>query len=129
MQNMIYDQAVYDILFYNANLAAYRTDHFVGWQNQPLANGTPMFTYGTLQYTLLKDATAQPSPTAAPTAAPSGAPSAAPTPAPSGDGGTGGSGDLTLTYALFIGAIIVVVGIVLAFIFRRRSAKAGGDEE
>jgi peptide/nickel transport system substrate-binding protein len=129
MQNMIYDQAVYDILFYNANLAAYRTDHFVGWQNQPLANGTPMFTYGTLQYTLLKDATAQPSPTAAPTAAPSGAPSAAPTPAPSGDGGTGGTGDLTLTYALFIGAIIVVVGIVLAFIFRRRSAKAGGDEE
>jgi peptide/nickel transport system substrate-binding protein len=129
MQNMIYDQAVYDILFYNADLAAYRTDRFTGWQNQPLANGKPLFTYGTLQYTLLKDATAQPSPTAAPTAAPSGAPTTAPTPAPSGDGGTGSGGDLTVTYALFIGAIIVVVGVVLAFIFRRRSARAAGDEE
>jgi hypothetical protein len=126
---MIYDQAVYDILFYNADLAAYRTDRFTGWQNQPLANGKPLFTYGTLQYTLLKDATAQPSPTAAPTAAPSGAPTTAPTPAPSGDGGTGSGGDLTVTYALFIGAIIVVVGVVLAFIFRRRSARAAGDEE
>ena len=62
MQNMIYDQAVYDILYYDANLAAYRTDQFGGWQNQPLANGTPLFTYGTLDYTLLTDATAVPTP-------------------------------------------------------------------
>ncbi len=32
---------------------------FAGWQNQPMANGTPLFTYGTLQYTLLTDATAR----------------------------------------------------------------------
>ena len=32
---MIYDQAVYDILYYDSNLAAYRTDKFGGWQNQP----------------------------------------------------------------------------------------------
>ena len=70
MQNLIYDQAVYDILYYDANLAAYRTDHFGGWQNQPPANGIPLFSYGTLQYTLLTDATAAPSPTPAPSAAP-----------------------------------------------------------
>ncbi len=36
---MIYDQAVYDILYYDSNLAAYRTDKFAGWQNQPLRTG------------------------------------------------------------------------------------------
>ena len=49
MQNMIYDDAPYDILYYDANLDAYRTDRFAGWQNQPTANGTPMFSYGTLE--------------------------------------------------------------------------------
>ena len=46
MQNIIYDDAPYDILYYDANLEAYRTDRFAGWQNQPSANGTPLFTYG-----------------------------------------------------------------------------------
>ena len=57
MQNLIYDQAPYDILYYDANLDVYRNDRFAGWQNMP-ANGTPFFTYGTLDYTLLTDATA-----------------------------------------------------------------------
>ena len=39
MQNLIYDKAVYDILYYDANLEAYRTDRFAGWQNQPADNG------------------------------------------------------------------------------------------
>ncbi len=39
MQNVIYDDAVYDILYYDANLEAYRTDRFAGWENQPLENG------------------------------------------------------------------------------------------
>ena len=52
MQNLIYDEAPYDILFYDANLDVYRNDRFAGWQNMP-ANGTPLFTYGTLNYTLL----------------------------------------------------------------------------
>ena len=57
MQNLIYDQAPYDILYYDANLDVYRNDKFAGWQNMP-ADGTPFFTYGTLNYTLLTDATA-----------------------------------------------------------------------
>ena len=38
MQNLIYDEAPYDVLYYDANLAAYQTDRFAGWENQP-ANG------------------------------------------------------------------------------------------
>ena len=59
MQNLIYDEAPYDILYYDANLDAYRNDRFAGWQNMP-ADGTPLFTYGPLGYTLLTDATAVP---------------------------------------------------------------------
>ena len=130
MQNLIYDEAPYDILYYDANLEAYRTDRFAGWQNQPTANGTPMFSYGTLGYTLLTDATAQPS--AAPSeAAPSGA-SAGPvaTAAPSAAGGdtTSGSGNSTL---LILGAIllIVLIGGGLIMSSRRRARGAGGEDE
>ena len=35
MQNLIYDQAPYDILYYDANLDVYRNDKFAGWQNMP----------------------------------------------------------------------------------------------
>ena len=42
MQNLIYDEAPYDILFYDANLDVYRNDKFAGWENMP-ADGTPLF--------------------------------------------------------------------------------------
>ena len=73
MQNLIYDKAVYDILYYDANLVGYRTDRFAGFANQPEV-GTPFFTYSTLQYTNLTDATlATPEPSVAPASAgPSG---------------------------------------------------------
>jgi peptide/nickel transport system substrate-binding protein len=130
MQNMLYDQAVYDILYYNSNLAAYRTDKFSGWQNQPLANGTPFFTYSTLQYTMLTDATAVASPSPAPSAEPgaSAAPTVAPTAAPS-DGGTGGGGDNTALMIGILVAVVVVAGIILAVVFRRRQGGSAGEEE
>ncbi|MEI7744349.1 MAG: ABC transporter substrate-binding protein, partial [Chloroflexota bacterium] len=65
MQNLIYNEAPYDILYYDSALHAYRTDRFAGWQNMP-ATGTPLFTYGTLQYTLLTNAADAPAPPAAP---------------------------------------------------------------
>ncbi len=129
MQNMIYDQAVYDILYYDANLVAYRTDRFAGWQNQPLANGTPLFTYGTLDYTLLTDATAVASPTPAASgasAAPEASATAAPTPAP---GTTGGTGDNTALMVGILAAVLVAAGVILAMIFRRRSGGGTGEEE
>ncbi len=131
MQNLIYDEAPYDVLFYDSALAAYRTDKFAGWQNQPLDNGTPLFTYGTLQYTLLTDATKveETPPPAAESLAPgeTAAPTVAPTPAPSGDDGTAaGDGDNT---ALIIAAVVVIVIIVVVGLMLARRRSGSGEEE
>ena len=136
MQNLIYNEAPYDILFYDANLDVYRTDRFAGWQNQP-ADGTPLFTYGTQGYTLLTDATAQPEPTEAPSAAPStpepGATAApatpAPTPAASGDG-SGDGGKLGGSSLLIVGGIAAVVAVAfIALVISRRDRKPDEDDE
>jgi len=124
MQNMVYDQAVYDILYYDANLDAYRTDKFAGWRNQP-SNGTPIFSYGDEQYTLLTDVTATPTagPSAAATAGASLAPGA--TAAPSTGGTSGGGSNSTL---LIILAIVVIVVVGGWWYMRRRNAPAVEEE-
>ncbi len=128
MQNMIYDQAVYDILYYDSNLAAYRTDHFGGWQNQPLSNGTPLFTYGTLQYTLLTDATAVPSPTPVASVAASTAPgaTAAPVASPAPVPASSSGGDNT---ALYVGILVVVLVVAAGVLLMRRRPKGPSGEE
>ncbi len=131
MQNLIYDQAVYDILYYDANTDAYRTDRFAGWTNQPEANGVPFFTYSTLQYTKLTDAAAVPSPapsaSAGASSGSSDAPSAAPTPAPSpGDGdGTATSS----TAPILIGIVVVVALIAVGLGLNRRRARSGPEDD
>ena len=126
MQNLIYDEAVYDILFYDANLVGYRTDRFAGFENQP-ANGTPFFTYSTLQYTKLTDASlASPAPSE-PAAAPSGSDVAA---APSGVPGTTDSGAASSTTPILIGLLAVVaVGAVGLALYRRRSRAATVEDD
>ncbi len=120
MQDLIYDEAPYHILFYDAQLDAYRTDQFTGWQNQPTSNGVPLFGYGPVDYTLLQLASAA---TPAPTAASSGdAPTAAPTPAASGDGSPPASGGDSLPLVLGIGAIIVVIAGAVVMMRRRGEA-------
>jgi peptide/nickel transport system substrate-binding protein len=145
MQNLIYDEAPYDILYYDADLEAYRNDRFAGWQTMP-ADGTPFFTYGNLDYTLLTDATAQPSPTEAPSAAAAGASSgpggstapgasavatAAPGPsattAPTNSSTTGGSGSNTTL--LLVAVAVVVVIIVGGLLWSRNRARDSGDDE
>ena len=138
MQNLIYDQAVYDILYYDANLAAYRTDRFGGWQNLPTANGTPLFSYGTLDYTLLTDATAAASPSPAPSAstAASTEPGASATPgvsatpvaSPALTPAPAGGGDNTALYVVILVAVLAVAGIVLAVVMRRRKGTPGEEE-
>jgi peptide/nickel transport system substrate-binding protein len=122
IQNLIYDEAPYDILYYDANLDAWRTDKFAGWQNMP-ADGTPMFTYGVLDYTLLTDAKAQPTP--APSQAP-GAASGAATPAASGAPSTGGnassSGPSTILIVVVAGLIILAIAAAL-LMNRRRTTR------
>jgi peptide/nickel transport system substrate-binding protein len=137
MQNLIYDKAVYDILYYDANLVAYRTDRFAGWTKQPEANGTPFFTYSTLGYTHLTDAKAAPSATPTPPATASGSPGASTTPGasatasalPSGgptpvDTGSGGSNT-----TLILGIVAVVVVIVAVVGVRSRSRKATDEDD
>lgn len=125
MQNMIYDAAPYDILYYDANLEAYRTDRFAGWQNQPTANGTPLFSYGTLNYTRLTDASLQP--TATPAASQPAGATAAPTPSPTESPSTSNTSDST---PLVVGGAIVVIVIVAAGIwFARRRGREAAEEE
>jgi peptide/nickel transport system substrate-binding protein len=135
MQNLIYDQAVYDILYYDANLDVYRNDRFAGWQNMP-SNGTPLFTYGPLDYTMLTDATAAPSATpeapapsaSGPAASQPTAPSAAPSASPGTDGSptSGGGSSTPLLLALVVGVIVVIGG---GFLLSRRRSGGGADDE
>ena len=128
MQEIFYRDAPYHILFYDAQLDAYRTDRFGGWQNQPTANGVPLFGYGSLGYTLLTPAAAaSPSPSDGVAPSDGAGGSAAPSAAPSGDG-SGDSASSNMA-PILIGAIVVVAlvagGLVL---MRRRSAAAAEDE-
>ena len=138
IQNYFYDQAPYHLIYYDNQLDAYRTDRFVGWQNQPLDTGVPLLTYGTIGYSYLRDAKAPPS--AAPSQAVIPAPSVSGAPAPSqaapaptaapsagsGDGAaTGSSSNMT---PLIIGGALVVVGVVAAALIARRRRTAGEEE-
>jgi peptide/nickel transport system substrate-binding protein len=123
MQNLVYDEAPYIILYYDAELHAYRTDKFSGWTNQPEEGGTPLFGYGSIGYTKLTDvaqAGASPGPSGAP--APSaGASGAAPTPAPSGDSTSSGSSNM-LPLIIAIGALVVIIAVGLIVMRGRRGS-------
>src|SRR4029078_2181380 len=61
MQQLVYKEAPYIILYYDSELHAYRTDQFARWGNHPTEGGTPLFGYGSGGYTVLTDAKAAPS--------------------------------------------------------------------
>ena len=124
MQNIIYDEAPYDILYYDANLEAYRTDRFAGWQNQPASNGAPLFTYSTLDYTQLTNAAAVPS--AEPSAVASGATAPSASAIPAGGEASTASSNSTLIIAVVVIVIVIAVGLVL---FTRRRSATGSEEE
>ncbi|HKG57863.1 MAG TPA: ABC transporter substrate-binding protein [Candidatus Limnocylindrales bacterium] len=128
IQNLIYDEAPYDILYYDSNLDVWRTDKFAGWQNMP-SNGTPLFTYGVLDYTLLSDVKAAPSaaPSTAPGAASGGASAAtSPAPATSTPGSTSSSGNNTVLIVVVAG--LVVLAIAGALLMNRRRTVREDDE-
>ncbi len=124
MQELFYADVPNIPLYYDSELHAYRTDHFTGWQNQPPANGTPLFGFGPIGYTLLTDASITPSPSpAAPSAAASGgattpAPSAPPAPASSGTDNT----------ALIAAIAVVVAAIVVVIVAMRRRGRVADEE-
>jgi peptide/nickel transport system substrate-binding protein len=120
MQEIVYNEAPYHILYYDAALHAYRTDRFSGWVNQP-DNGTPLFGYGPFGYTQLTlGAAPAPSASAAPSdgAAPA---SAAPTTVPVDGAATNA---LTNNPVLLAGilALLAVAVVALILVRRRRAA-------
>ena len=130
MQNIIYDEAPYDILFYDSYLDVYRNDRFAGWQNMPSEGGIPFFTYGTLNYTLLTDAAEQPSPSpAAASASTDAGQSAAATPAASAAGDPASSAGTNTGLILAVVAVLAVVVVGGLLMARRRSSATGGDDD
>jgi peptide/nickel transport system substrate-binding protein len=128
MQQMLYDDAPYHVLFYDAALSAWRTDRFGGWPLSPTEGGLPFFAYGTAGYDYLTAPvaaapSAEPSASTAPVASPGGSQAVVVTPAPSAptdSSSTSGSGNTLLLVgglALVIVAVVAVVGLS-----RRRGA-------
>jgi peptide/nickel transport system substrate-binding protein len=128
MQEIFYAEVPNIPLYYDSELHAYRTDRFGGWQNQPPDSGTPLFGFGPIGYTLLTDASVQPSPSPAESAAAGGSASpGAATPAPSGGTGTpAASTDSTLP--IVIGAIVAVVVVIGLLMAMRRRGSTAEDE-
>ncbi|HEY7522376.1 MAG TPA: ABC transporter substrate-binding protein [Candidatus Limnocylindrales bacterium] len=122
IQNLVYDEAPYHILYYDSDLHAYRTDKFAGWSLQPSEGGTPLFSYGSLGYTVLTDVNA-PSPSPS-TAAPSGSPGPSPSAAPTNPAPTSGS---PLPLLLGGGALVAILAIGL-LAMRRRGPKPEEEE-
>jgi peptide/nickel transport system substrate-binding protein len=121
MQELAYAEAPYIILYYDAELHAYRTDKFAAWRDQPSDGGTPLFGYGSGGYTVLTDATAVPTPGPSATAAASQGPA----PSPTGGGEPPASSDQT---PLIIGAVGLVIVIAVGFLLLRRKPAAAEEE-
>jgi peptide/nickel transport system substrate-binding protein len=122
MQNLAYDEAPYHILYYDSELHAYRTDRFANWQNQPTEGGTPLFGYGSIGYTLLTDAAAQPSAEPSP-AAPGASAGASPGSSPPTSTPTDPASSSSLPLILGGVALIVVIAVGL-MVMRRRGPRA-----
>jgi peptide/nickel transport system substrate-binding protein len=131
MQNLIYTEAPYDILYYDANLVAYRTDKFAGWVNMP-SNGTPFFSYGTINYTLLTDATAAPSPgpsaSGGEVASPAAPGTSANPPASTAPADTGNASSTGPSAGLIVAVVVVIVIIAGVVLAARRRSGAAEDE-
>jgi peptide/nickel transport system substrate-binding protein len=130
MQEIMYNDAPYHILFYDATLSAYRTDTFAGWQNQP-DNGTPLFGYGPWGYLQLQLAS-EVEPSAEPSTPGASGPAAsggAATPAPTGSGQPTGN-VLTDNPALLAAILgLVAVAIVALYLVRRRRTPTSVEDE
>jgi peptide/nickel transport system substrate-binding protein len=125
IQELVYAEAPYHILYYDAELHAYRTDKFSGWTNQPSEGGTPLFGYGSFGYTKLTDlAAASPEPSVS-TGAPSGG--ASPAASPAGQGSPT-SGTSNTAFLLVVGIAALVLVLVIAALLMRRRRVAGEEE-
>jgi peptide/nickel transport system substrate-binding protein len=131
MQQIMYDEAPYHVLYYPSQLDANRTDRFGGWRNQPSQNGNPLFGFGSLDYTYLTDAKAVVVPSASPSSASPGSSEAA---VASATGATssalpGTPGNTSSSVPLLpLGIIALVVIAAVGLLVLRRSREAADDE-
>jgi peptide/nickel transport system substrate-binding protein len=130
-QQLFYDEAPYQMLYYDDELHVYHTDKFSNWKTQPVNGGTPFFVNGSINYTTLQLASAAtPSPSAAASAAPSqavvapGASPAASNPPTTGGDSTSSSN----TTFLLAGIALVVIGVGAAVVLARRRQTAAEEE-
>jgi peptide/nickel transport system substrate-binding protein len=131
MQDMIYDDAPYIILFYDNELHAYRSDRFEGWTLQPRDGGVALFATGVETYLNLVPvgSTASPSPDpGAATDAP-GASSPATSADPNAPVDGGSTSNSTLPLLLGVAGLIVVVGVGLVLMRRGRTATATDEDD
>jgi peptide/nickel transport system substrate-binding protein len=124
MQELVYEEAPYHILYYDAELHAYRTDRFGGWTNQPSEGGTPLFGYGPFGYTKLTDLSAAPSAEPS-TAAPSGGSTG---PSPSAGGGESPTGAGSSQLPLIAGIVVLVAIVAVGLVLMRRRGPAAEEE-
>jgi peptide/nickel transport system substrate-binding protein len=118
MQDIMYTDAPYHILYYDASLDVYRTDRFSGWVNQP-DNGTPLFGYGPFGYLQLALGSAPPA-SASPDASAGASAGATAAPVP-GDTTTTSNGLAGVSNALLAGILgLVAVAVVALILVRRR---------
>ncbi len=133
-QQLFYDQAPYQILYYDDELHAYHTDKFGNWKTQPVDGGTPFFVNGSINYTTLKLASEVASPSPSASAAASAAPSSAvvnPGASPAATVAPGAGGDTTSsnnTTLLLAGIVLVVIGVGAAIVLARRRSTAAEEE-
>jgi len=100
MLRQMYDSAVYNVLYYEGDLQAYRTDRFEGWLRQPAEIGPVLFSNTSPTYANL-------------------------TPIASEGGGDGGG----MSTAAIVGLVAVAIaGAALIFYFMRRRGTAGERE-
>lgn len=120
MQEIIYDDAPYAVMWYGQTLQAYRSDTWQGFTRWPADTGAiwwPRFGMGMNGSLLsIEPFTAEPSPTPAAESPAPGA-SAAPSPAPAGGTGEAGGG----VSPLLIGGVVVVVVVAGWLLLRRRA--------
>jgi peptide/nickel transport system substrate-binding protein len=94
MLRLFYDQSTYVVLFYDADLQAYRTDRFEGWLHQPAETGPVLFTNSSPTYANLTV---------------------------TGEG-SGGDSNTALWIGVAVGAA-VLLGLGGVFAFRRRATR------
>jgi len=124
MQAMVYKDAPYDVLYYSAELQAYRTDKWHGYTLQPRTGGTPFFTFGVENYVNLQPG---PEPTPAPpeaTTAPGASPAASAPTSPVETPGSSGSNT-----PLLIGGIILLIGVIAIGMIAMRGRRRGPEPD